>query len=327
MSVKSKRSVRKSPQATANMRALLELDGFKWSSREKKDEVVQKIEDEIMNGADVNAPFVNADVVRFLYKKPERLAVLVKHGANMNVIPHGMVEPIYVDAIRHPGGDNIGVVQAILQRPVDLEKKYGQMGSTVLMIALAEEKPAVAKMLIDAGAKLTAVDNEKNTVLHYAAMSSTVKIYDLILQYRLNANAQDSYGRTPLMLAFDQYLHDGSESHFEFMKRIAPFTDVTLTNKSGRNIFKQIDDALENEDRDDVENIKKMVQHALREEVTKAMSVLICASRYSDIKLPDEIMTGIATMGLDTKGSKRVLTKMYKARSKQQTSLRNGTFK
>lgn len=310
---------RKSPVATSTMMTLLASN--ERNTNEKS--IVDQIENEIYKGANVNAPFQDGNMVRFLYTKPKRMAVLVKHGAKVDVKPNGLYDYLIIDAIKKVNGDKIKeIIDVLLQGNLDIEKKYGQTKRTALLIALLEENVNAVKKLIASGANIRAVDADGNTALHCAAMSRDPKIHTLIQIDKLNPNAQNNYKMTPLMLSFMAYADYEDDAHLKFMEKLAPVTDVTLKDASGLNIYEYVEHQFPGADKGVKKSVKATIQNALVNEVRDRMITLIGATTASKVKLPDEVMMKIATMGLDPKKSARVEKSMFKARSAYQTMLR-----
>ena len=95
-------------------------------------------------------------------------------------------------------------VRADLNKPMQAEGIPGN-GSTPLHIAAASGQPAVAQILIDAGAQVDSratdlVDGKPShaTPLHYAAFSFQPGIAGLLIESGADVNARDSNGGTPL---------------------------------------------------------------------------------------------------------------------------------
>jgi len=67
-----------------------------------------------------------------------------------------------------------------------------------LRLAAASNSPAIAKVLIAAGAKVNAGDNDRETPLHTAATRGRANVAEVLLEAGADVNARDEYGLTPL---------------------------------------------------------------------------------------------------------------------------------
>ena len=66
-------------------------------------------------------------------------------------------------------------------------------------VALGQnDQTNITKLLITKGATIDAKDKDKNTPLHFAAMSGNAGIAELLIENGADTNAQNKYGYTPL---------------------------------------------------------------------------------------------------------------------------------
>lgn len=94
------------------------------------------------------------------------------------------------------------VVQAILGLGTDAEPLNVEHGETPLALAAVRRHQATAKLLLDAGARLTVKSPLGGlTPLHHAATSGSADVVRLLLQYGSEAGVKDERDRTPLQLA------------------------------------------------------------------------------------------------------------------------------
>lgn len=80
--------------------------------------------------------------------------------------------------------------RCVRDRTCDLDKS--------LRLAAASKDPAIAKMLIAAGARVNAGDKDKETALHLAASGGGAGMVEVLLQAGADVNARDDEGLTPL---------------------------------------------------------------------------------------------------------------------------------
>lgn len=75
-------------------------------------------------------------------------------------------------------------------------------GMTPLMNAVQNKNPAVAKLLIDAGADVNACDNDNGTSLMYVtAFNANLKTADFLIKAGAKVNVRNKFDETPLIIA------------------------------------------------------------------------------------------------------------------------------
>jgi ankyrin repeat protein len=102
---------------------------------------------------------------------------------------------------------NTEAVRAILENSGDaLLSEYNEWGDTPLHSAIKYDQYDIAKALLDKGAKVDLVNDEKQTVLHFAAKTGNSEIIDLLFaRGDLEIlNTRDKEGNTPLHLAVQE---------------------------------------------------------------------------------------------------------------------------
>ncbi len=102
------------------------------------------------------------------------------------------------------GGSNVLVDQFIDKVPKEKLNVRNDRGETPLHLAASMGKHFICKRLIDAGADVTAVSGDGNTVLHFAVKSSNIRLIKYILEVTQPYNAihaTNNEGRTPLYFA------------------------------------------------------------------------------------------------------------------------------
>ena len=73
------------------------------------------------------------------------------------------------------------------------------------MYACSRDKPEVVEWLLDQGLKVTDVDGEQDTALHYAARFNSIESIKLLIDRGASLDALNSRSKTPLLtaIAFD----------------------------------------------------------------------------------------------------------------------------
>ncbi|HXC52583.1 MAG TPA: ankyrin repeat domain-containing protein [Candidatus Limnocylindrales bacterium] len=89
-------------------------------------------------------------------------------------------------------------VQAVKQHMASCKKDGSCDLDKDLRIAATASNPAIARLLIAAGAKVNATDNARETPLHTAATRGRMNVAQVLLAAGADVNARDEYGLTPL---------------------------------------------------------------------------------------------------------------------------------
>ncbi|KAK8766810.1 hypothetical protein V5799_006411 [Amblyomma americanum] len=125
---------------------------------------------------------------------------------------------------------NEAVVRMVVATGADLEEE-DKDGDKALHYAAYGDKPDIIELLLNSGANINATNKRKATVLHTAVNKEFVNsVRTLMTKFgeRLNVNAQDSDGDTPL--------HDAvTKNSLEVIDLLvnAPAIDFTIKNKRG----------------------------------------------------------------------------------------------
>lgn len=102
---------------------------------------------------------------------------------------------------------NLEAVEQHIAAGSDLNAKDPFGGSSPLIIAAVFDKPEIAKVLIDAGAKLDMKNNEGSTAIHTAAFFCRTDILQMLLDAGADKNIKNNFGSTALesvSVPFDQ---------------------------------------------------------------------------------------------------------------------------
>jgi ankyrin repeat protein len=93
--------------------------------------------------------------------------------------------------------DNIEAVKQHIEAGTDLNKKDAMSGATPLITAASFGKNKIAQVLIDAGADLTAKNNDGATALHTAAFFCRVEVVQSLIDAKADKTAKNNFGMTP----------------------------------------------------------------------------------------------------------------------------------
>lgn len=108
----------------------------------------------------------------------------------------GGVTALHLAAMKEPE-----IVRLLVQLNVNVNARTAEHGSSALHEAAAEGKVECARLLLGAGATVSAANNEGKTPLHHAALYGHVGVVRLLLDSAAVVDARTIDGVTPLMLA------------------------------------------------------------------------------------------------------------------------------
>jgi ankyrin repeat protein len=114
---------------------------------------------------------------------PEAVQVLLKAGANPNAASKSGFTPLVFTA------DNGDAKSAAALIAAGADINYEVHSLNVLLVALNARKPAVARLLIDEGAKVTGKDPTGQTALHIAAEAGDIETVKLLIAKGADVNA------------------------------------------------------------------------------------------------------------------------------------------
>ena len=107
-------------------------------------------------------------------------------------------------------GGNLEKIQKLVKFGANVNAKDRLWGdTTALMYASKYNKLAIVKFLVENGAKVNAIDNDKRTALMYASSKcEDIKIVHYLLSKGADINAKDINGENALMRATSKYQWD-----------------------------------------------------------------------------------------------------------------------
>ncbi len=161
------------------------------------------MQDLISKGADVDiktkgiTPLSQAAVMN----NHRAVSLLIKRGAIINKENEDGTIPLYL-AIQMDHDLIAGMLINKSKDPINDANWKNKMGEPLINLAAKKGNPAILKMLINAGAKVTDTDFEDNTPLHIAAAKGNVDAVKFILDQEVtDIDIQNSRGATPLVMA------------------------------------------------------------------------------------------------------------------------------
>jgi quinoprotein dehydrogenase-associated probable ABC transporter substrate-binding protein len=154
----------------------------------------------IAHGADVNhrdrdgwTPLMHAAYT----DDADDVRVLAKHGADPNAVSRQNLTPLGI-AVQY--GKNDAAI-ALIEAGANPSAAVGSAGYTPLMLATANDTPALAQALLAKGADVNAVNSGGVTALMVAAADGHADMAELLLRAGANANARTARGDTALSIA------------------------------------------------------------------------------------------------------------------------------
>lgn len=130
--------------------------------------------------------------------------LLLRRGADVNAQTRIGPKPEFLPACRFRkgsscGSEGIGVSRKGLPDRGEFAGAPG--GMTPLLYAARDGHAEVARILLDAGAKIEMTDANAVTPLLMAVINNQLAVAELLMQHGANINAQDFWGRSPLFAA------------------------------------------------------------------------------------------------------------------------------
>ncbi len=101
----------------------------------------------------------------------------------------------------HCQGLNGNDIRMLIKAGMDVNDQKNSMRHTPLMVTAKFGLTDAFKALLEAGANISAVNDEGKTALHYAAFGGVLENVNLLIQNKADVNASDLQKRTPLMHA------------------------------------------------------------------------------------------------------------------------------
>ncbi|XP_067660126.1 putative ankyrin repeat protein RF_0381 [Haliotis asinina] len=159
-----------------------------------------------------------------LYKRKEAFDLLVKAGADL-LLMNDLEQTILHVACQ---GGNIVIIKYLIKREiVDIDSRDVD-GWTAVMHAASDGRKDVFDVLVKAGANLSLVNSNNESILHLACVEENVEIVKYLMKRDIvDINSQDINGWTPIMHAvsgghkdvFDVFLEAGADlSHVSHKK-------------------------------------------------------------------------------------------------------------
>ncbi len=188
-----------------------------YAAYKNKTEIVKLL---LSKGANVNAVSINKETPLHLacfYGNKEVIELLLAAGANVNAVRIDGWTPLHVAA----DIENISITKLLLTAGADITIKNNE-GKTAFYYAEEPELKALldpkialfkafstskykeVKRVLESGVDVNSVDEDGNTVLHYAAYNDETEIAELLLSKGANVNAVNREKETPLHMASDE---------------------------------------------------------------------------------------------------------------------------
>jgi ankyrin repeat protein/predicted methyltransferase len=227
----------------ANIKAKNNWSGTPLYCALRSPDLIQRLIDK---GADVNARAFGANGLTPLQQAASigglRTAkLLIDHGADLN--GRSSDGTVLQNVIKRKGDANRDMVRLLLEAGAKLQEF--SFGNTELHLAALTGSPDVARLLIEHGADVHAVNDYQHTALFYAGRHGYRRVADTLIA--LGANPQDiveaNFGKAPQLNATLQ----PGEAYLWFLGGIAPGTGYAVKTKGHLLVFDpyRIDDSAE----------------------------------------------------------------------------------
>jgi ankyrin repeat protein len=137
------------------------------------------------------------------------VAAILERGADVNAVDGGYDQATALHHAIRARQPDLEVIELLIERTDGALDVRDATGCTPLHAAckshsgeLSETEAAIALRLIERGADVTAVDQNRSTPLHLAARSGGLTVIEALLARGADVNARDDNGEPPLAYAF-----------------------------------------------------------------------------------------------------------------------------
>ncbi|KAK6183722.1 hypothetical protein SNE40_011147 [Patella caerulea] len=127
------------------------------------------------------------------------LELVVLNGGEVNNVSKDGV-PVFVLACE-AAVENQDMCEVLLQKGADPNKVCEKNGRTALMAAATSGGTKIARLILEGGASVNAVDIRRNHAAHFAAKGGHLEVLALMAGYGAEFNQNDSQNNTPIHIA------------------------------------------------------------------------------------------------------------------------------
>ncbi|XP_067653215.1 serine/threonine-protein phosphatase 6 regulatory ankyrin repeat subunit B-like [Haliotis asinina] len=212
--------------------------------------------------------------------------LLLESGADLSAVNRDGDNILHVAC----KGDREEIVKHVLKLHTLNINCRGYKGKTPLLVAAEYSTYGVFKLLVESGADLSAVDNDGNSILHFACMGEDEEIVEHILKLQVvDINCRGSNGMTPLLLAARQ----STFSVFELL--LEGGANLSVVDNDVNSILHF---ACMGEDEEIVEHILKLQVVDINCRGSKGMTPVLLAARQSTFSVFELLLEGGANLSV-----------------------------
>jgi len=243
----------------------------------------------MLKGADKNAKDADAEtplLTALRHGHATAVRALLAGGADVHIrYGQNKISIIHVAAAT----GQVGILREVIERGADVDTVEEQKGTALHVAALWNETEAV-ELLVKAGATIEARDNAGGTSLHAAAYRLSLEALAALLKHGACVNAHDDTSRTPLFWAALKAGSQGAAEVVDLLLRSG--ADETIIDHEGWTAADAVAAGVEEEDRlaEDVERVRKLLASAPADKAWRRRGYLVlCRAHPERMRLPEEM--------------------------------------
>ncbi len=231
-----------------------------------------------------------------MYNQVEAVKLLAQNGVNIDAKgSYGRTPLIYAAS----SAKSLEMVRFFISSGANVNAKNDADKNAVFELITNEDSNAeIAEFLIQSGCDIHSNNKSHGTVLHWAAFCGRLNIVELLLKYKVDINAKNQFGHTPMRQAMSQHKTDVVKFLFR--------NGGTAVSKDSMS-WNELEYAIE---KNDVEFAKEIIERFKTEKKNLPSGALFKAAKQGDLKTIEILIAaGVPVDDVRYKGDETPLIK------------------